>query len=58
MCRYLLEKRPYLALNDLSLLQDLLAYAGQVAAIGVAWHAKDVRIHRPFEHPMLTYDKL
>lgn len=58
VCRYLVEKRSYLALNDLSLLQHFLAYIGQVAGIGVGRYAKNVWIHWPFEHPVLTYDKL
>lgn len=55
---YLVEKRPYLALDDLGFLQHFLADAGQIAALGIARHAEDIRIHWSLKHPMLTYDKL
>lgn len=55
---YLVKKRPDLALDDLGLLQHLFADAGQIATLDVARNAENVRIHRSFEHSMLTYDKL
>lgn len=55
---YLVKKRSYLVLNDLGFFQYLLADAGEITALVVARHAKDIRIHRALEHAVLTYDKL